>query len=131
MPRRSLFGRIVRSRFFAVAITVFLILFAIGFFRSFWRDYQIRQEIKQMEETKKNLEEKKLKTLDLLEQLEGDEAAEKEARLNFGLVKPGEQVVIITDDAAKSIEKKSKNNLEETQSNIILWWRFFFAPKTN
>ncbi|MCX6779352.1 MAG: septum formation initiator family protein [Candidatus Magasanikbacteria bacterium] len=131
MGKRSLIGRITRSRFFVVALTVFLILFAIGFFRSFWRDYQIRQEIKQMEMAKQSLEEKKIKTLDLLNELEGDAAAEREARLNFGLVKPGEQVVIITEGTEKVSEKKSKNKLEETKSNLIWWWNYFFAPKTN
>lgn len=130
MGKRSLIGKITGSRFFVVALTVFLVLFAVGFFRSFWRDYQIKQEIKQMELTKNNLEEKKIKTLDLLEQLNSDELAEREARLNFGLVKPGEQVVIITDDMQKISDTKKLND-EENQSNLIWWWRYFFAPKNN
>jgi len=131
MEKRSLIVRITRSRFFVVALTAFLILFVVGFFRSFWSDYQIRQEIKQMEMSKQSLEEKKLKISDLLEQLEGNEAAEKEARLNFGLVKPGEQVVIITEGTEKISETKPKNKLQENKSNLIWWWNYFFAPKTN
>jgi cell division protein FtsB len=129
MPKRSLIGKIAKSRFLVVVITVFLILFAIGFGRSFWRDYQIRQEIRQMEETRVALEEKKLKTLDLLEGLQGDEAAEKEARLNFGLVKPGEKVVVITDETTKINQTKLGDDFNKNKSNLILWWEYFFATK--
>lgn len=131
MKKRSAAGRIFQSRFFIVGLIAILFLLAVGFFRSFWRDYQIRQEIKQMEIAKQNLEDKKIKTLELLEEMEGDGLAEKEARVNFGLVKPGEQVVIITEGTEKINETKNKNVEQNNKSNLILWWEYFFAPKNN
>ena len=131
MKKRSLAGRIFQSRFFIVGLTAILFLLVVGFFRSFWRDYQIRQEIKQMEITRQNLEDKKIKTLELIEEMEGDNLAEKEARVNFGLIKPGEQVVFITEGTKKINETKNKNVEQNNKSNLTLWWEYFFAPKTN
>lgn len=104
-------------------------LFLVGFLRSFWRDYQIRQEIEKMEATKAELEQKRIKTLDYLHELESGNFAEKEARLNFGLAKTGENVVIITNKIEKepvAEEKKEENN---NKSNFKLWWRYFFAQR--
>lgn len=132
MQKRSLAGKIGKSRLFIVAVSIFLILFLIGFLRSFWRDYQIRKEIKDMQEERARLEGQKLKTLDFLNNLQGNDEAEKEARLNFGLVKPGEHVVVITGGLEKISEKPNdENKQEDNNSNIILWWRYFFAPKNN
>ncbi|KKR49157.1 MAG: hypothetical protein UT86_C0001G0129 [Candidatus Magasanikbacteria bacterium GW2011_GWC2_40_17] len=132
MQKRSLAGKIGKNRLFIVVVSIFLILFLIGFLRSFWRDYQIRKEIKDMQEERIRLEGQKLKTLDFLNNLQGDNEAEKEARLNFGLAKPGEQVVIIAGGLQKTTEKNNnEEKREENNSNMILWWRYFFAPKNN
>lgn len=85
-----------------------------------------------MEKIRAGLEEKKIKTLGYLNELESDSFAEREARLDFGLAKPGEKVVIIADET-KKIEKDDgaeKNKKTSARpSNFILWWNYFFGKK--
>lgn len=113
---------------FIFLAAIFLIVFLIGFLRAFLRDYQIKKEIRELETIKINLEKKKIKTLEMLDDLESNRKAEEEARLNFGLVKPGERVVIITSDTKKiSNQAADIVGKNKRESNPSLWWRYFFG----
>lgn len=132
MGEKSSFGKkLFQSKFFLLAATVALVFFATGFLRSFLLDYQIRQETAQLKKIQSQLEDRKLKLLDKLSEIESDAYAEKEARLRLGLTKPGEEVVVIKDlPKAELVEGKVK---EETRlgvvtiANPILWWQYFFT----
>lgn len=119
--------KIIRSRFFVLSLTIGLVLFLVGFIKVFWHDWQIRKEISQLEMTKLQLEQKKIQILDYLKKAESTDYAEKEARLHYGLAKPGETLIIINNETNKvsSTYAKSKNfNQEET--NWGRWWQYFF-----
>jgi len=127
--RRSKISNILKSRYFVIILTACLLIFLVGFAKAFWRDWQIRKEIAQLELTRQQLEQKKIQILDYLKESEGGSYAEKEARLNFGLVKPGETAVIIND--YEKLEVKSTNTSFEREekikiSNIKKWWYYFF-----
>lgn len=129
--RRSKINSILKSRYFVIILTVCLFIFLIGFAKAFWRDWQIRQEIAQLEQTRQQLEQKKIQILDYLKESEGDSYAEKEARLHFGLVKPGETAVIINDGENVNLDVKlASTTFERTEeskiSNIKKWWDYFF-----
>jgi cell division protein FtsL len=83
----------------------------------------LQQEIKSMEASNQDL--KKLKTY-----LESDEFAEKEARLNFGLKKEGEQVAIV-EEAGNALSVSGSNGAnhgigQNKNSNLWKWWNYFF-----
>jgi cell division protein FtsB len=133
--KKAYLYNLFRSRSFLFITTILLVFFAFNFFRAYWRDYQIRQEITQLEETKKQWEEKKVKLLDKLSDIESDSYVESEAR-KLGLVKPGEQAIVIGKGTKKVVTeevKPAENNLVSgslpADSNPLLWWHYFFAKK--
>lgn len=135
--KKAYLYNLFRSRSFLFIITILLVFFAFNFFRAYWRDYQIRQEIAQLEESKKQWEEKKIKLLDKLSEIESDSYVESEAR-KLGLVKPGEQTIVIskgTKKVATEENKLTEKNPAETNLTVnsnpllLLWWHYFFAKR--
>lgn len=120
------------SRFFGSPLFLSLVLLCllaviiIPLYKNMTSRYRIdreiddlRQEIDSLETGNKDLEK-------LLAYLESDQFAEAEARLNFGLRKKGEEVVVIKEESAAigSVdEKKAGENL----SNPAKWLKYFFG----
>lgn len=133
MEEKSSFGKkMFQSKFLMFAAAVALVFFVTGFLRSFLLDYQVRKETADLQKIQTQLEERKLKLLDKLSEIESDAYAEREARLRLGMAKPGEEVVIIKDlPKAKSAEGAVKEKARTgavTVANPVLWWRYFFTP---
>ena len=82
--------------FFAANILVlFFLLIAFG--REYVGNIQIEREIAQLQEEKEELEQDKLHTLALIEQLSSEYYLESEARTKQGLSREGETVYVIQD----------------------------------
>ena len=131
MPRNSLAKRILSSRLFLVVLAGILLLFVVGFFRAFWQDRQIRKEIAQLEQVRKQYEEGKIKMTDRLKEAESPAFLEKQARIYGGLIKPEEKSVMILE-AAKKVATSSPqdaNDSAQQASNYKLWWQYFFKSK--
>ena len=80
---------------------------------------EIKEEIAKYEKTNSDLK-------DLLIYLESDQAAEEKARLNLGLQKEGEKVVVIKRMMKENnLELESKKE-EENLSNPRRWLKYFF-----
>lgn len=133
MGEKSSFGKkLFQGKFLMLSAAVALVFFATGFLRSFLLDYQVRKETADLQKIQTQLEERKLKLLDKLSEIESDAYAEKEARLRLGMAKPGEEVVIIKDlPKANPAEEavKEKRTGAVTVANPILWWHYFFIQK--
>lgn len=119
----------MRMFVFGAAICLLAILFFFGFMKAFLQDYAVRKEIRSLEHEKAQLEQNKLTLLDRLQDIKSDSFVEKEARLKFGLQKPGESVILFnTGDngleggGATSTAQTAK----KTSSNAGSWWRYFF-----
>ena len=106
-------------------------LFVVGFFRAFWQDRQIRKEIAQLEQVRKQYEEGKIKMTDRLKEAESPAFLEKQARIYGGLIKPEEKSVMILE-AAKKVATSSPqdaNDSAQQAANYKLWWQYFFKSK--
>lgn len=79
----------------------------------------LRQEINSLETSNKDLEK-------LLAYLESDQFAEAEARLNFGLRKKGEEVVVIKEEGA-AIGSVNEKTAGGDLSNPAKWLKYFFG----
>lgn len=80
---------------------------------------EIRKEIERYEKGNSDLR-------DLLLYLESDQAAEEKARLNLGLQKEGEKVVVIKRvKREEGLEAKVEKE-EESLSNFRAWIKYFF-----
>lgn len=133
MPRNSLAKRILSSRLFLVLLAGILLLFVVGFFRAFWQDRQIRKEIAQLEQVRKQYEEGKIKMIDRLKEAESPAFIEKQARIYGGLVRPEEKSVMILETAKKvtTSSLQDVNSSEGKTANYKFWWRYFFGPNKN
>lgn len=85
---------------------------------------QLKNEIETLESQNKNLD-------NLIGYLESDEFVEEQARLNLGLKKPGEKIVVIKDEgrvagASDKKEEDRENSLSDKKSNPKKWWNYFF-----
>lgn len=114
---------------FGTAIGLFAVLFFFGFMKAFLQDYAIRKEISALEREKAQLEQNKLNLLDRLQDIKSDSFVEKQARLKFGLQKPGESVILfntVNGTLDKSATSTTERTMGKTLSNVSSWWQYFF-----
>lgn len=120
--------QIFYSRWFLALLFAFTVLLLISYIRAYYQEYQVRQEIDDLQKQLHSLESKKIETMELLKYAQSSTFAEEKARTELNLVKPGENVAIIMSD------KQSESNRQEKQdvikwsqvSNPIKWFKFFF-----
>jgi len=126
MQTQSNLKKVFWSRWFLL-IGFFLSLFvAFAFARAYFKDYELRREIAQMEDNIKNLESVKLETLEMLQYVKTDNFVEEKARVDLNFIKPGEQSAIIS--RTKQVNGHGNKNVLQFNnlSNPAKWWRLFF-----
>jgi len=80
----------------------------------------LRAEIRQLERQKRRIE-------DTIEYYKTDVFIEKEARDRLNMVKPGEKIVIITDNETQSGEVAGEEDIQNIEiTNWEKWRRLFF-----
>ena len=129
LPRQKTNKNLTKMILFGTVCCIFALLFIIGFFKAFVQDYTVRKQISALEKEKAQLNQNKLNLLNRLQDIKSDSFAEKEARLKFGLQKPGESVIILNDknnalggSESAPPQQQSENDI----SNAGRWWRYFF-----
>jgi len=117
-----------RSRLFLLVIFLASLLIAFAYGRAYYQDREVRQEIVRLQNEVKNLEVKKMETLDVLKYVKSPAFAEEKARLELNMAKPGEKMAVVADRA--EVENRGGQTQEkelelESIPNIIKWWNFF------
>lgn len=111
--------------FLFLMVGVFFV-FSVAFARSYYQDYQVKREIDRLKKEVAALEEKKIKSFELLSYFNSEEFLEKRARLEMNLVKQGEQVVVIKG-LNQEVGGQIKNNMIKFDlPNYKKWWDYFF-----
>lgn len=95
---------------------------------------QVTKTIVRLQAAATELENENIDLENKISQWQNSSRLEKEARLKLSLKKPGENVVLITNNqpaiSDSSDEFDDKMTAEETNStvgsNIIKWWEYFF-----
>lgn len=121
--RRHVIVRIFTSRFFLFGAFVIAAILAVSFGRAFYRDYEIRQQIKALQVKVDELEGKKLESLNLLGYVKSEAYVEDVARQQLGLKKPGERVIIV--DAATSTGPQVTAEQRPATPSWKKWWWYF------
>ena len=119
------------SPWFLGVIVVAVLALLFGYGRAFFQDYQVGQEISHLQDEARNLEAKKLESLDILKYVKSQSFVEEKARTQLNMAKDGEQVAIITASRTKNGDGQGKNNMLELGqvSNPGKWWNYFFEDK--
>ncbi|MBU4332732.1 septum formation initiator family protein [Patescibacteria group bacterium] len=128
---------ILASKLFLFASLIFLILASLTLVRVVTRKMEVNREIAELENKINELEGRNIELTYLIDYLHTDTFEEESARLQLGLKKPGEEVVIISSPAATSLEmiqiQESMNDTSEPEVeepyNPIKWWRYFFGTE--
>lgn len=125
--KRSFFA----SRAFLLVLFFGLFLVSFAYIKAYYQDYKVRQEIKSLQSEVKNLEKKKIESLEILKYVISPEFVEEKARTELNMKKPGEHVIIVTDQVAKP-----DNVDEETAGRVLLpnpskWWYYFINKSIN
>lgn len=123
--------RLLGLRTFLFINLIILFLVTLSFGREFVRNYEIDREIKQLEQRASSLEQQNQDILQLAERLKTNDYLEQEGRLRLGLMKPGENVAVISEpevgEAVELTGEETKEKILETTSNPRLWWSYFFG----
>jgi cell division protein FtsB len=128
--KNILFGLFLTPYFFTLACLVVLAAIILPVYKNALQRYEVDKEVLDLQKQIASLEAgnndlKKLKVY-----LESDQFAEKEARLDLGLKKEGEQVAVIEDvGAGAAADNLGQNSLlaENKNSNPVKWWNHFFG----
>lgn len=124
MSNQRTWRRIFNSPLFLWIALVIAIALAVSFARAYYKDYQIRQQIAELQVLVDQMEEKKLSSLQLLDYVKSEEYIEDVGRSQLGLKKEGERVIIVDvqDDQTEYYAQEI-----EREPSWKLWWAYFFG----
>ncbi|MBU1292133.1 septum formation initiator family protein [Patescibacteria group bacterium] len=126
---KNFFKKILSSKVFLFVVTLALIAVAVNVGRESYRKYQLTQEINKLKIEIEKIEGKNEQLANLMEYLKKEPYLEKEARLKLNLKKPGEKVIILSDEEQKEQETVINDISELKESgNHWKWWEYFFSP---
>ena len=126
--KKNLILRIIyNQKFLALVGLVLIILISIPLAKNISKRYEIDQEIKGLEKEINELNVNNNDLKKLITYLESDQFVEEQARLNLGLKKEGENVIIIKGNSqAGSINNNTALDDDKNISNLKRWWNYFF-----
>ena len=121
---RLFLKRILMSKMTLAVLVVFLGFLSFSLASLFLKNRRMHKEIAALEKKSDVLSQESFKTKKLLEYLHGESFNEKEARLKLNLVRPGEEVVVIT-----GIQQKNSPEFApiSKKSNLRKWLDYFFG----
>lgn len=142
-PRQSFVRRLLGLRLFLVVNVLVLFFLALSFGKEFVHNYEIQQEISQLQAQADQLAAHNFQVQQLSQVMQTESYVEREARLKLGLSKPGEQLVVVgqkdanaapqpvqDDPVAKNVTLDAPPAGSETAiANPKKWWYYFFDRK--
>jgi len=129
--RKTSTAKIINSKIFLIFTLLVLVGVSFGLFKIIYRRIQIKKEITAVEERIETLKNDSSNLVRLLDYLDTKTYKEETARVELGLKKPDETVVVITkktdntqlnQDIGLPLEEKKEIKI----SNPKKWWQYFF-----
>ena len=134
--RSNYFARLLDSKAFLVLGAVVFILICISLIKVWSRHRQIANEVSSLQDQIAKIENNNKELADLLNYFDSNEFVEKEARSKMNLQKPGEKVVIISDQGNFLPNQAGSTATQDligangqrvaTAGNSEKWWNYFF-----
>jgi len=120
------------SKWFILVIFIVIVFFLISAIKDYYSQEDLRDDISTLESQISNLQDEQYDLSETLSQVQGEDFVENEARTKLNLRKPGENIIIVSND--KDIQELNKDKtdsgikdlLEQPESNLSLWWKYFF-----
>jgi cell division protein FtsB len=116
------------SRWFMGLAIFVLVMLIVGYLRAYYQNYQIQQEIKQLQAEAAHLESKRIQTLDLLNYVKSPAYVEEKARTELNLVKDGEHMAIVNNGTEARSSRQTETTMVQSSrlTNPLKWWNYFF-----
>ncbi|MFH1838042.1 MAG: septum formation initiator family protein [Candidatus Kuenenbacteria bacterium] len=132
----SFWKKIFFSPFFLFLGIIILVFYFFSIGKESYRHYRINKEIRNLKQEIKELEDKKTQTKKIIQYLKTESFQERQARLELGMKKPDEKVVILPNASNETKNKnefmdinfKKNKEIEENNQKIInpiRWWKYF------
>jgi len=128
MFKESFLKRIISSKPLSYLLILLLFFALVSLTREINRHFYSRKELNYLKTQAISLEEENKMLLEDLEKMKTDYYREKAARVQMGLKKPGEKIVIIVSNETDS-SKKDLKYFDQKLSNFKTWWNHFFNHK--
>lgn len=118
--------RLISSQSFLAIIGLgFLLLIIFPLAKTYSQKRLIEKEIDDVKQQISDFENKNSDLKDMIVYLQSDQSLEEQARLNLNLKKPGEEVVVIEDQAV-GLDNTNQEVDDSGTNNLKKWWRYFF-----
>ncbi len=113
---------------YLLALLLFFALVSVG--REISRQINIKKELNSLKEQMTALELENQKLVNDLEKIQTEYFREKAARLQLGLRKPGERmIVIIPSESSGESGTNEEKYFQRKISNLKIWWQKFFPSR--
>lgn len=106
---------------------IFLLIILVPLLKNYAKQRAVANEIKDIQQEIADFESKNKDLSAMFDYLESNESLEEQARLNLGLKKPGEKVVVVQSEAIN--DGGATTTTSTTRSNWSKWWRYFFQTQ--
>lgn len=138
--RRRFLARIDLIIIFSLLL---LVIFSFSLVGEIVNRHQVSRQVDDLQQQIGRLERDNSEISNLIDSWQASDNLERQARLKFGLQKPGEELVLIRRSNEVSAGGQSTPASEgqnqvvgnaivaapDETPNIIKWWRYFFPPK--
>ncbi|HTW96468.1 MAG TPA: septum formation initiator family protein [Candidatus Methylomirabilis sp.] len=127
--KRNIFIGIFLTPYFLTFICILVLTVVAGpIYRNAIQRYQVDNEIAALQKQISDLQASNDDLTKLKTYLQSDQFVEKEARLNLGLRKQGEQVVVVEGaNGGAKIDSGALAVADKKNSNAVKWWNYFFS----
>lgn len=119
----------LKTKLIFITSLVILLIIGFGLAKSLQRDSEVNHEISSLNTSIKDLEKDNLELKELVEYFNSDAYIEEKARIDLGLKKAEEKVVIVSNQREGGFnnigQEFSRINTSDL-SNPKKWWRYFF-----
>lgn len=108
---------------------VIIVLISIPLTKNISQKYKVNEKITSLEKEIKEIENQNLNLNGMVSYFESESFTEEQARLNFGLKKEGEDVLVIQDAETKDTKELKENihtNRLNPKSNTQKWLMYYF-----
>lgn len=119
-------NQVMQQATISFLILSILVLILIPYYNNNKKRKDLEREINLMKENISRYENSNAELEELLSYLDSKQAIEEKARLNFGLQKQGEQVIVIQKQSSSTDQELAEKNTEVELSNPQKWLNYFF-----
>lgn len=116
---------LVSQRFLAIVFLLIIVAIAFPLARSVSQKKIIEKEIADMKAENEAYANKSKDLLEVVDYLQSDASLEEQARLNLGLKKNNESVVVVDRQGVKT-SSSSNLEVEDRTTNWLKWINYFF-----